>query len=179
MNSRRLFCLIMVPILLAGSLGLTACQDDDDYDRLPLPTVVITFEPQPEVTVVPGCTTKELEDWYEVAQTLLATFIEEASDATDLKPEELGPVIERLLMLRDTIAYQPTPECTVQIQSDILIVIRGALIAFQSFGSGEIDRKELRQRIEDAERQVNTEINDLMTTTQVDLEERLSREGGS
>jgi hypothetical protein len=173
-NRYRLFSVLML-VALIGGLGLAACDDEDDLERLPLPTVMITFEPQPEVIVVPGCTTDELEDWYELASTLLNMVVDEAMDATDREPGEVAPFVARLIQLRDAIARQPVPECVSQIHSDSLIIARGVLMAFQNYGNGDIDQTTLRQRVEDAERQVKTEMADQYNVIEADLQERFEQ----
>lgn len=173
MNRRALLvCLIII------SLTAVAC-GDEEKDQAPPPHISITYQPQPNATVLPGCKTGDLESWNEVAGTLIYTFDQESLAAVELQPFQMTNVIQRLIDLRDTIAAYPTPECATQTHAEILLTIRGMLTAFQRYANGDITQDDLREQINGAHDQINTRITELLATTQADLEARLEQERGA
>jgi hypothetical protein len=171
-RSRAMSGLLLVTIL-AGSLALGACGEDRDR-KLP-PNVVITLPPEPIATIKPGCETSDLESWYEVASTLINTFIQESRSAVDLAPADMPAIISRLTDLRDAIATQPTPECAGETQSAILLHSRTMLSAFERYGNGDITRQELRTRIDSATQEIQTRVTAMLAGLQSGLEERLAQ----
>jgi hypothetical protein len=174
-NQPRLSFNIILLTILIGGLALAACGGDDDEDRLP-PSRLVTIQPQPEATVLPGCETGDLESWYEVAGTLVNRFGQESMAALNLEPDKVISVVERLIDLREAIAAQPTPECALSVHGEILIRINGMLTSFQRYANGDITQDELRQQIEEANLQIETDIATLLATKQKELEERLRQQ---
>jgi hypothetical protein len=140
-NRRCLFS-----ILIIWSLILTACGDKEEKKVAPPPNLVITYEPQPISTLLPGCEASEVESWLEVSGTLIYTFRDESLAAINLQPDQMENTLNRLIDLRDAIARQATPECAVQPQSLIQSVINSMMIAFQRYTNGVISQEELSQQ---------------------------------
>jgi hypothetical protein len=171
-RSRVLSGLLLVTIL-TGSLALAACGENRDR-RLP-PNVVITLQPEPIATIKPGCETGDLESWYEVASTLINTFIQESKKAVDLAPADMPAIISRLTDLRDAIATRPTPECAGATQNAILLYSRTMLSAFERYGNGNITRQELRTKIDSATQEIETGVTSMLAGLQSGLEEQLAQ----
>lgn len=164
--NRRLFLLCLVLI----SLMLAACGEEEPEERsAPPPNLVITYEPQPQTTLLPGCETADLESWLEVSGSLIYIFRDESLAAVNLEPTQMGDTLDRLIELRDTIARQPAPECALQPHSEILIVIRGMLTGFQRYTNGVLSKDELTQQINTAVEQINTHITVLLDSATTDL----------
>jgi hypothetical protein len=163
----------MLIVLLILSGILTACGGEEKKSPAPPRNLIITYEPQPMATLLTGCVASELESWLEVAGTLIYTFRDESLAALTLQPGEMVDTLNRLIDLRDAIARQPTPECAVQPQSQILTVIRGMMTAFQRYSNGVITQDELSQQINGAVEQINSQITVLLEAATTDLEARL------
>ena len=164
-------------MLILSACGSDSSSDDNDpVNSDATPRRVGTLAPQPDATVLPECVTGDLESWYEVAGSLLTTFTTESRDAVALPREEVPLKINRLTELRDAIAEQPTPECVVQIHAEILIRMRGILVAFQRYGNGEISQEELRHQIDESTSQIETDVTALLDETAIVLEDQLRQE---
>jgi hypothetical protein len=165
---RTLICL-----LLAGLMLLAACGKDKEL-RDPPPGIVITIQPQPDATVMAGCQTGELESWYEVTSSNLASFRQASQAGLNSSQVDAAGVFNRLLNLRDAIARQPTPECTVSVHGIIMQQITETLTAYQEYVNGELSQAGLRERVEAANRSIDTEIAGLLAGTQAGLEQQLA-----
>jgi hypothetical protein len=165
---------LLFVVLLLGGAALAACGGDDDGS--PPPNRIITIQPQPDATILPGCQTGELESWYEVAGSLITTFNRESLAAIELDPEQMSVTLNRLIDLRNAIAGQPTPECAIPAQTEILLTIRGMLTAFERYTNGEIPQEDMSQQIKIASDKIDTDIAALLESTQSDLEEQLRQE---
>jgi len=163
--------LITIIVLSAAALALSACGDDGD--SLP-PSVIITVQPEPVATTIPGCVSTDLEAWYEVASTLVFTFRDEARAGVDVKAIEIAPVVNRLVELRDAIGRQPAPECAVMTHNMIMLYVRDILNAYQRYGNGELTQDSLRAQVEASAREIDSSVSDLLNAIQGTLEEDLS-----
>lgn len=168
----RYISLALLVILVCSA---AACNSNKERSEPP-PFVPITYEAQPLSTVVPGCAATDLESWNETVGTLIYSFSDEAKKAIDLQPHLLGPVLTRLIDLRDAIAGHPTPECAINIQSQILIAMRQMLTALQRYANLEISQDALREQINNADQQIQGEITQLLQTLQPELQTLLERE---
>lgn len=162
-------------LVLLSLIGLAAC-GDDGADNAPPPNIVITIQPQPRATVVPGCEMHDLESWYEVAGTLVQTFKQDSQNGLGRSPEETASVLNRLIDLRDTIAAQPVPECALTVHSEILLEIRAMLTAYQRYVNGDLASEDLRTQIDAGGARIDTEIAALLSGTQAGLEQQLRDE---
>lgn len=173
MKRRLLFLVCIMSIFMSGLLA--ACGEDES-DPMPPPNLVITYEPQPMATILPGCVTGELESWLEVSGSLIYTFRDESLAALGLEPNEMVNTLNRLIDLRDAIARQPTPECAVQPQTEIMIMIRGMLLAFQRYSNGILTKDELSQQINEGSAQINSHITVLLDAAMEDFKNRLEQD---
>ncbi len=166
--------LLLIAVLLGGPL-LAACGSDNKSNDLP-PNVIITLQPQPDATIVPGCPTRDLESWYEVAGTLVFTFTDESMQAVELQPQDMPSLINRLSTLRDAIAGQPVPECAMPVHTEIIIHIRGMMTAFQRYGNGELTQDDLRAQIGQAKTEIENQVAAMLADTQAGLEDQLQQQ---
>ena len=160
------FLIVLVCVALLAACG-------ESGDKSPPPNIVITIQPQPDATIMPGCETADLESWYEVAGSLIQTFRDESEKALGLSPEQTMPVLSRLIDLRDAIALQPAPECALTVHSSLLVQVRTMLTTFQRYINGDIDEEALRSQITESNRHIDTEIRGLLAGTQAGLEQQL------
>jgi hypothetical protein len=171
------FRIVYVLIVLLAS-GLVACGDSSGSGGPP-PNIVITIQPQPNATVLPGCEARELESWYEVVGTLIMTFSQESAAGLGQEPPATVGVLNRLIDLRDAIAEQSTPECALNVHGEILLQIRAILTAYQRYVNGDIAQDELRVQVEAGTDRIDTEIAALLAGTQAGLEQQLREERAS
>ena len=165
---------LLFVVLLLGGAALAACGGDND--GAPPPNRIITIQPQPDATILPGCQTSDLESWYEVAGSLITTFNRESLAAIELTPEQMSVTLNRLIDLRNAIAGQATPECAIPAQTEILLAMRSMLTAFERYANGEIPQDDMSQQIKNASDKIDTDIAALLASTQSDLEEQLREE---
>jgi len=165
--------LALVAVLLSGLL-LPACGDKAGSN--PPPGILITIQAEPLGTVLPGCQPGELEDWYELAGSLVMRFRDESLAALDGLPDTLVPTLLRLSDLRDAIASQPVPECAVLAHNTILIHLRQSLDAFQSYSAGTMAEDALRAEVRAAANAISTTVADLLENTRIQLETGLSEQ---
>jgi len=159
---------LLLAAALLGGLLLPACGDDVGSD--PPPSILITVQPEPLGTVLPGCEPGELESWYELAGSLVVTFRDESLSALDGLPDTLVPALLRLSDLRDAIAAQPAPECAMLAHNAILVHVRQTLDAFQSYATGTLAEDALRAEVQAAADTISTSVAGLLDTTHIQLE---------
>jgi hypothetical protein len=164
--------LVLVTILI-GSALLGAC--GEDKARKPPPSVVITLQAEPLATVETGCVTADLESWYEVASTLIATFVSVSKDAVNHDPADMPGIINRLTDLRDAIASRPTPECALSTHNAIMLNARTILLGLQRYGNGDITQQELRTQIDSATQEIETGVTSMLAGLQSGLEQQLAQ----
>jgi len=172
-SHRRVWSSFVLVTILTGSALLAAC-GEDTVRKLP-PSVVITLQAEPMATVETGCVTANLESWYEVASTLIGTFVSVSKDGADRDPADMPGIISRLTDLRDAIASRPTPECALSTQNAIMLNARTILISFERFGNGDITREELRTQIDSATQEIETGVTAMLAGLQSGLEQQLSQ----
>ncbi len=163
--------LVLWIAVLLGVLVISACGDDGD--NLP-PSVIITIQPEPVATVLPGCVSTDLEGWYEVVSTLIITYRDESRAAVDVEPAEVAPVVNRLVELRDAMGRQPAPECAVLTHNMVMLYVRDILTAYQRYGNGVLSHDALRTQIDASTGEIDTSISDLLKTVQGTLEQELA-----
>jgi len=117
----------------------------------------------------------DLESWYEVASTLITTFVKESKDAVNRDPADMPTIINRLTDLRDAIANHPTPECALSTHNAILLYARTMLSAFERYGNGDITRDELRPQIDSASHEIETGVFTMLAGLQTGLEAQLEQ----
>lgn len=161
--------------LLAGSILLAACGSETDNGDVP-PNLVITVRPRVAATVLPGCATGELSDWYEIAGTLIGTFRDASNAAPDRPPDQLGPVLDRLIDLYDAVADQPVPECALQAHGEIVFTMQEVLASVQRYASGDLSLDELKQQIAASSARIDNEAAALLASAQATLEAQIRHE---
>jgi hypothetical protein len=160
--------------LFLSALMLAACGSEKRTD---VPSnLVITIRPRPVATVLPGCVTIELSDWYEVAGTLIGTFRAESGAALDRAPDEMGPVIQRLIDLRDAIANQPVPECALQAHGEVVATTQEMLTAIQRYVNGDLNGDELEEQIAAGSARIETDVANLLASVRDTLDDQNRRE---
>ena len=160
--------------LLFSAVSLAACGSEKRDDTPP--SLLITIRPRPVATVLPGCVTLELSNWYEIAGTLIGTFDDESSAALGRAPDEMGPVLNRLIDLRDAVADQPVPECALQAHGEVVLTMQEMLTAMQRYTNGELTA-ELEERIDAGSARIETDVATLLASARGTLEDQL-RHGG-
>lgn len=165
--------LLLAAALLSGVL-LAACGGRESSD--PPRGILITFQPEPLGTVLPGCQPGELEDWYEVAGSLVMEFREESLAALDGLPDTLAPALRRLSDLRNAIASQPAPECAALAHDTSLAYMRQSLEAFQTHAAGTMTESALRSEVQAAADAISTTVAGLLENTRSQLEQGLSEQ---
>lgn len=173
MSRPRVWSSLVLVAILAGSVLLAAC--GEEKARKPPPSVVITLQAEPLATVETGCVTADLESWYEVASTLIATFVSESKNAVDRDPADMPGVVNRLTDLRNAIANRPTPECALSTHNAIMLNVRTILIGFQRYGNGDITRQELRAQVDSATQEIETGVTSMLAGLQSGLEQQLAQ----
>ena len=166
---------VIILVMVVASLGLSACGDDDGQRTLPR-SVVVTLQPEPMATVLPGCDTVAFEAWYEVVGTLVQTFADESRQGVETTPEGAISVLNRLLDLRDAIASQPTPECAAMVHNAIMLQVRITLEAYQWYSERSIMQDELREKVEAAAGAIETDIAAMLQGSRIALEQQLYNE---
>lgn len=164
---------LLVAVLLSGLL-FAAC--GDRMSNSPPPSILITIQPEPLGTVLPGCQPDELEDWYELAGSLVMTFRDESLAALGKLPNTLVPTLLRLADLRDAVASQPVPECAALAHSTILTHMRQSLDAFQAHAAGTVAEDALRGEVQAAADAISTTVAGLLENTRLQLEDSLSEQ---
>lgn len=165
--------LLMLGLFL-GALVLAAC-GSEKTGSIPGSTV-ITLRPRPVATVLPGCGTGELSDWYEVAGTLIGTFKDESNAALDREPDVMGPVLDRLIDLRDAITNQPVPECALDAHGEIALAIQEMLTAFQRYINGDLDADGLAEHVTAGSTRIESDVADLLGSVRGTLDEQNRRD---
>ena len=160
--------------LLCSAMTLAACGSEKRDDTPP--SLLITIRPRPVATVLPGCVTLELSNWYEIAGTLIGTFDDESSAALGRAPDEMGPVLNRLIDLRDAVADQPVPECALQAHGEVVLTMQEMLTAMQRFTNGELTAEELEERIDAGSARIESDVATLLESARGTLEDQLRRE---
>jgi len=160
--------------LLFSAVSLAACGSEKRDDSPP--SLLITIRPRPVATVLPGCVTLELSNWYEIAGTLIGTFRDESSTALGRAPDEMGPVLNRLIDLRDAIANQPVPECALQAHGEVVLTMQEMLTAMQRYTNGELTAEELEERIDAGSARIETDVATLLASARGTLEDQLRHE---
>ena len=163
--------LVLWIAVLVSVLVISACGDDGD--KLP-PSVIITIQPEPVATVIAGCTSTDLEAWYEVVSTLITTYRDESRAGVNVKPGDVGPIVNRLVELRDVIGRQPAPECAVLTHNMIMLYIRDILAAYQRYGNGDLSQDGLKAQIDASTSGIDTSVVSLLSTVQGTLEQELA-----
>ena len=174
MNWTRPKPVLLLVAALLGGLLLPACGDRVSSD--PPPGIPITIQAEPLGTVLPGCQTGELEDWYELAGSLVVTFRDESLAALDGLPDTLVLALLRLSDLRDAIAAQPVPECAMLAHNTILVHVRQTLDAFQAYAAGKVAEDALRAEVQAAAEAISTTVAGVLDTTRTQLEQGLSEQ---
>jgi hypothetical protein len=159
--------------LFLSALVVAAC-GSEKTGNLP-GNVVITLRPRPVATVLPGCITGELSDWYEVAGTLIDTFKDESNAALDRTPDEMRPVLDRLIDLRDAIANQPVPECALDAHGEIVLATQEMLTAIQRYINGDLDADGLAERVTAGSTRIESDVTDLLGAVRGTLDEQNRR----
>ncbi|HEX3051543.1 MAG TPA: hypothetical protein VHP83_12860 [Aggregatilineaceae bacterium] len=161
-------------LLLLFVLILAACGSDDDSDNKPPASRPVTLQPQPDATRLPGCTTVDLENWYEIVSTNLTEFSTVSAEAISLPAADLMPKLSRLVELGDWIARTPVPEdCALALRGQIMSPISTILATFQQYANQEMTQDEMRPIVEAANSALNNEIASGLAGTQSQLEVQL------
>lgn len=115
------------------ALALTACGAADTA-----PPATATLPPPGQIIYVPGCGTRDLENWLENTYFLTIEFVNVTNQGVSQPPEALGPIVQRLADLRDMVFAVPTPdECAADTQRLITDMMSTTVTALQDFASGQ------------------------------------------
>ncbi|MBI5929091.1 MAG: hypothetical protein HY862_07275 [Chloroflexi bacterium] len=146
--------------MLAGLIVvlLAACGEDETDKKTqprdneqPDATIVLTLVSLPEQTILPGCPSNDLEDWFENAYFTMQSFATEADEQRKLVDnDDRDPALEtlsRLLSLRNVVAMTATPSCVEISSQQVLSAMQGVIDGFQRFTSGEIDKADLGEQV--------------------------------
>jgi hypothetical protein len=144
-------------IALLVMLMLAACGQDEDEENERSNnnsndnlggTVVLTLLPIPDQTIVPGCASQELEDWFENTFFSMRSFAEESDEnvriANEADRQSIGLFLLRIIDYRDVVARTPTPTCVQENARQVLSSMEGVIDALQRFANGDIDKDELQ-----------------------------------
>lgn len=135
-------------------LLLSACAVAD----VPAPTDTppLTLAPPPTPVFVGICdNTPDLEAWSQTAYFLTTEFVEVMNQAAEQGRGEVYNEVIRMAELRDLMANAETPDCAVEAQNLLLLVMNDATTAFQSYTNNQLDNLadeviELNARFEQA-----------------------------
>ena len=156
-------------LVLILAILLAACGGSDDPGEAPI--MRITIQAQPVATVRPGCDAVELQDWLELVGTLVYTYDREANAGLDLPKEDVMPVLDRLIDLRDRIATQPVPDCASEVHNQIVGAMRGELLGYQRYANGDLTQEQLRIEVEASSQLIQNEVTAMIDNTILQLDE--------
>lgn len=159
-------------ILLGVMIGLVAC--GKPATSTPSPGNQITLPPiSTRTIIIPGCDTKALESWYEVAVALQQAIQAESLAALELSPEQREFTLARLSDLSQALARQPAPECAALAHGTALLYIEQIEQAFQTYADGALDAQRLREQVTASVKALREDVGSLMVAAGARLTQAL------
>lgn len=138
-------------LLLIIVLALAACGGGDDDKDGSSRSRDVTLPAVPNRTLVEGCPPLELENWVETAYFNMQSFVTDADvnarTADDNNRDAIDVVLDRLVLLRNSVSTAPTPDCVGERHVSIVAAMQKVVDDFQLFANAQINASDLQQRV--------------------------------
>lgn len=142
--------LTLVAILLVA-LVLSSCRENKPKTDGTSGSISVTIPVAAPRTIIEGCPSSELEDWYEKNFFNMQGFVDEAElrsrTADNDQRDQMDFVLDRLVSLRNTINNAPTPTCVEVRHQTIVDTMQFIIDQFQKFANAEISAEDLESAV--------------------------------
>jgi hypothetical protein len=151
-----------IGVFCAGAMLLAACGGDDE--RLADGPAVndgggqegVQSVPQDVsvpiiMTVVPGCDTAQMEDWYEGVSFNAKAFRDQSVGATAMGIDMADDNVSSLSDMRDGVYNLAVPECVATLHRQIQLFMDNVIASFIDFMNGTIQQDILAQEVSAAQ----------------------------
>ncbi|MCB9436074.1 MAG: hypothetical protein H6673_03665 [Anaerolineales bacterium] len=153
--------LLLIPLLLI------ACGGDDDGDTSR--SRDLTVPAMPNRTLVDGCPVSDLENWVETAYFNMQSFVQDAeassSSADDNNRDAIDFVVDRLVLLRNSVNMAVTPDCVADRHAFIVAGMQRVIDDFQLFANAQINTADLKQRVNQDLEEIRQNLDNILTET--------------
>lgn len=154
--------------LLFLILVVAACSSDNKTSNSSRSRDV-TVPPLPNMTLVEGCPALELENWVETAYFNMQSFVNDAEVsarlADDNRRNEMDSVIDRLVLLRNSVNSANTPDCVAARHQAIVGDMQRVIDDFQLFANTQISASDLQRRATEDVQRIKTTIDIILAET--------------
>lgn len=130
---------------------LSACKSDNSNKGSSIRSLEVTIPAADPRTIIEGCPSADLEDWYEKNFFNMQSFVDEADlrarTAENERRNQMDFVLDRLVSLRNAVNNAATPTCVEARHLSIVDGMQDVVIEFQRFANAEIGAEELETRV--------------------------------
>ncbi len=169
---KRLWLIVLIPFLLVACGGDDK-KEDEKQEAEEVRNSEMTLQAIPAVgTLVPGCDTAELENWYEINSANGQLFQDDARTYADLGPENASTGIDRLMSLQEAMMEVPVPECMSDLNTLLQSIMTATLSDFQMYAAGQIQQGDIQVMTAAGRDRYELEVRPVLEQTEAQLIER-------